>query len=234
MENRREIEQELQEMAPTIAALRHINPYRVPAGYFDSLAEAAVRGLNEPVFLPASANQAYQVPSGYFEGLAADVLGKIKAGESRSELDTIAPLLVTISRENVYTVPAGYFEEADFTSKAIRKEAKVFSLRIARRFTQYAAAAVMAGILVTGAFLFTNNNGVESVSSGLDNVSAADLEKYMDNPEHFVAAPAATSMATEQELEDVRTNIHTVSDEELTQYLKENAEGFESVVSAKE
>jgi hypothetical protein len=114
------------------------------------------------------------------------------------------------------------------------KEAKVITLRIARKWMQFAAAAVMAGILVTGAFLFTDDrsgieqtkNDIPDVSSEMNKVSEDELVTYLDNPEHIVAAPAATSLATEAELADVKNNLHQLSDEELNQYLKENAEAF--------
>jgi hypothetical protein len=242
MENRQEIEQELKEIGVTIAGIRSVNPYRIPAGYFDALPEMVLENVKTEAFLQAAGAGTYKTPTGYFDGLAADILGKIKAGdqlnEARVELAEIAPLLGGISRENVYKVPAGYFAGADFAAKAMQKEGKVITFRIARKWMQFAAAAVMAGILVSGAFLFTNDKpGTEienGVSSEFNKVSEADLEKYLDNPEHFVAAPAATSLATEADLAVVKTNIQNLSDEELNQYLKENAEPFETPLSEKE
>lgn len=247
MDMKENILQELQHTAPLLADISRLGPYQVPPGYFDGLSNAvlAITGMETMVFASAT-EPTFKVPEGYFEGLSANILQKIKSentmGEGMQELESIAPLLNTISRENVYTVPAGYFENADFAAAAkAKKEGKVITLRIARKWMQYAAAAVMAGILVTGAFIFTNDKSnlpVESdsavVSSALNKVSEADLVTYLDNPEHFVAAPAATSLASEAELADVKNNIRKVSDEELSQYLKENAENFETVVSEKE
>jgi hypothetical protein len=243
MENKQQIEQELQEIGVTIAGARLINPYRVPAGYFSTLPETVLAELRNDAFLQNANTGTYAVPSGYFEGLAANILDKIKTvdqlNEVRAELDEVAPLLNTISRQEIYSLPAGYFANVDFAAKATQKEGKVITLRIARKWMQYAAAAVMAGILVSGAFMFTNDRSglgdVENgVSSEFNKVSEADLVKYLDNPEHFVAAPAATSLASEAELADVKTNIKNLSDDELNQYLKENAESFETPVSDKE
>lgn len=243
MENRKHIEQELQEIGVNIAHIPLLNPYRVPAGYFDGLAATVLAEVNKEGFVAGDAAPTYQVPQGYFEGLAANILGRIKTGENLSEagaeLQELAPLLNTISREEVYKVPAGYFAGANFTEKAIPKEGKVINFRIARKWMQYAAAAVMAGILVSGAFMFTNDKpaveiSTDRVSSEFNTVSEADLATYLDNPEHFIAAPAATSLATEAELAEVKTNIQNLSDEELNQYLKENTETFEAGVSEKE
>jgi len=146
-------------------------------------------------------------------------------------------LLNTVSRAEVYTVPVGYFAGMDlsFSAKNVKKEGKVITLRIARKWMQYAAAAVMAGVLVTGAFLYTDTkNDLPDVSFELNKVSDIELVQYLDNPEHFVAAPAATSLASEAELVEVKNNIQKVSDEELNQYLRENAESFDVVASEKE
>jgi hypothetical protein len=177
---------------------------------------------------------------GYFESLSATILEKIKSNsiEIKRELDEVAPLLNTISKQQVYTVPDGYFAGLNAVDgiKKIKREPKVITLRIARKWMQYAAAAVMAGVLVTGAFLYTDNGNsdVVGVSYGLNKVSDTELVEYVDNPEHFVAAPAATSLASESELVEIKDNIQKVSDEELNQYLKENAEPFDIVASEKE
>lgn len=243
MENRSQIEQELAEIGVNIAASRFINPYRVPAGYFDALPGQVLSVVTTGAFLDSARTQPFRVPAGYFEGLAADVLGKIKTrevlNEVREELEEVAPLLNTISRNEVYKVPAGYFESAGFaTAMAGKKEGKVITLRIARKWMQYAAAAVMAGVLVMSAFVFTGNGPKRDdgniVTSEMNAVSEGDLEKYLDNPEHFVAAPAATSFATESDLAYVKTNIAQLSDDELNQYLSNNAEPFEPAVSEKE
>lgn len=243
MENRQQIEQELQEIGVNIAGFNAINPYRAPAGYFDNLPENLLAHVKTEIFLQSAGAESFKVPAGYFEGLATNVLGKINAAaelnEVRSELEEIAPLLNTMSREEVYKFPQGYFDTVDFAGKAIaKKEGKVVTLRIARKWMQYAAAAVMAGVLVTGAFMFTNDGPKRDdgniVTSAINTVSEGDLEQYLDNPEHFVAAPAATSFATESDLAYVKTNIQQLSDDELNQYLKENAEPFEAPVSEKE
>jgi hypothetical protein len=247
MENKADILQELREISPLIADFQSVNPYRVPEGYFTSLSVAIVEKIRIETVLGQASADTYGVPAGYFEGLSANILSKIKTGEAnnevRIELAEVAPLLNTISREQVYTVPSGYFEELDLTAAMkTPKEGKVVTLRIARKWMQFAAAAVMAGILVTGAFLFTDDRGslnqtktdIPDVSSEMNKVSEDELVTYLDYTEHIIAAPAATSLATEAELADVKNNLHQLSDEELNQYLKENAEAFEAPVSEKE
>ncbi len=240
MENRTEILQELRNISPLIADFHAVTPYRVPEGYFNVFPDLMLEKVRIEHFLAGGSASSFTVPAGYFEGLAANILGKVKSfssNEVRAELEEIAPLLNTISRAEIYRVPVGYFAELDLSSaiKNVKKEGKVITLRIARKWMQYAAAAVMAGVLVTGAFLYTDtNNDLPDVSFGLNQVSDTELVQYLDNPEHFVAAPAATSLASEAELVEVKNNIQNVSDDELNQYLKENAESFDVVASEKE
>ena len=251
MEDRQQILADLSGISPFMAEMELINPFTVPAGYFDVLATAIIKRIHaEDELMPGLANtNAYQVPSGYFDGLANYILSKVKqpnvtSNEVSTELEKIAPLLNTISKEEIYRVPAGYFEQPQFISSVIsqKKQAGVVRLKTARRWMQYAAAAVVAGILVTGAFLFTDNNSYLEyekfnhldVSSGLNKVSEDELVKYLNSPEHYVATtPESTISAGEETLSDVKTNIQLLSDEELDQYLKENTEPAETASPVK-
>lgn len=244
MENKAHILQELKDISPLIVDSQSVNPFRVPEGYFAAFPGIMLEKVRiEAVLANASANT-YGVPAGFFEEFSTNILSKIKSGEPvnevKAELDEVSPLLNTIGREQVYTVPSGYFEEMDLSAAMhTPKEAKVITLRIARKWMQFAAAAVMAGILVTGAFLYTDDRGKlneenPAVSSEMNKLSEDELVTYLNNPEHIVAAPASTSLASEAELVDVKNNLQKLSDEELNQYLKENAEPFDAGASEKE
>ncbi len=55
----------------------------------------------------------YLAPAGYFDGLADEILKRIKALEATTateELESLSPLLSTISKKMPHTVPAGYFD----------------------------------------------------------------------------------------------------------------------------
>lgn len=238
MENRQEISAELKEISPFLAKMAPVNPYALPAGYFAELPSAIKEKIRIEVGLQGGSGQAYQAPEGYFEGLAGNILAKIQqqpvlASEVRTELEAVAPFLNTLDKQHLYAVPPGYFEQADFatTARNKQKEGGIFNLKMARRWMQYAAAALVAGVLVTGAFLFSDKNDYAEyekynrldIPAELNKVSEEDLGKYLDNHEHFVTAPEITVPPT-QELADENEPIQTLSDEELDQYLKENAE----------
>lgn len=246
MDNRAYITEELSPIAPLVAGIGPKELYTVPQGYFASFADAMAERIRIESLLNQASVPVYEVPDGYFEQLPGSILTTIQsATEIKSELEEIAPLLSTIGKENVYGIPADYFVQADLARHARREQAvgaKRVSLRIARRWMQYAAAAVFAGILVTGAFLFTDNPAnIEEgkypsldLSSELDKVSEADLLKYLDNPEHVAAAPATVQLATEADMAEVKNHLQNVSDEDLKQYVTENAEVYEPVISEKE
>lgn len=230
--------EELKEIGPLLAAIGEvINPYRLPEGYFDELPHTILDKIRIEAALQKASAQTYQVPAGYFDGLSATILSRVKdadaVNEVRAELRQIAPLLDTLSKENLYAVPGGYFEQADFVTatQSKKKEGKLISLRFVRRWTQYAAAAVMAGVLVTGAFLYTDNNKNVAyekysnidISSELNKVSEEDLAKYLDKNEHYVTGSEVTASVTEDPT-DENEPVQVLSDEEISLYLKENAE----------
>ncbi|MCW3088867.1 MAG: hypothetical protein JWQ78_2253, partial [Sediminibacterium sp.] len=133
--------------------------------------------------------------------------------------------------ENVYAVPQGYFDAADFSAKARRGKAKVVKMNFARRWVQYAAAAVISGVLVTSAFLYTDNSTSAEynkysridVPAELNKVSEDDLTSYLDNNEHYAIA-AELNAPVNEDITDGNEPVQVLSDEELDQYLKENAE----------
>ena len=238
MENRQEISVELKEISPYLAKMAPINPYALPMGYFTELPSAIMEKIRIEVVLQGGSGQAYQAPEGYFEGLSENILAKIQqqpgaSSEVRAELEAVAPFLNTLGKQPLYTVPPGYFEQADFatTARNKQKEGGIFKLKMAGRWMQYAAAALVAGVLVTGAFLYSDKNDYAEyekfnrldIPAELNKVSEEDLGKYLDNHEHFVTAPEITAPAA-QELADENEPIKALSDEELGQYLKQNAE----------
>lgn len=113
MENRNDIWSELKELSPTIAAIEKINPFTVPRGYFNHLANDIFTGIvNEKGSHPNSF-AVTDVPAGYFDSLAGSILTKIKAEESpdaATEIIRLSPQLFRIKNKPVFEVPPGYFD----------------------------------------------------------------------------------------------------------------------------
>lgn len=235
-----DISNELKEISPVLSELGPVIPFKVPEGYFEGLSDMIIDKIQAEVISLPSVSESFQVPEGYFEQFSQSIIAKIKAAESdrneiEMELEEVAPLLNTISRKPVFTLPEGYFDSTDFASNStkVKSIAPVFSLRSARRLMQYAAAAVVTGVLIMGAFMFTDNGNINQqyeqykqidIPSGLNHVSDEALENYLSNPDHTSVHLTATANDQEEEILDVKSNIQNLSDDELTQYLNENAE----------
>lgn len=241
MEKKAEIRYELIEISPFWADMGQSIPYSLPQGYFQSLPAIVLEKIQDKsALLPNPANS-YTIPENYFTDLPGLILSKIQkqslgVNEVATELAEVAPMLNTISKQQVYAVPQGYFERTDFVaaSRITGREAKIVNLKSVRKWMQYAAVAVFAGVLITGAFMFTDNSGnyLEfeqykqlDVPAELNKLNEDELVKYLDNnQEHTVLTASEAQSANEEDLFDVKNNIQNLSDEELTQYLKENGE----------
>lgn len=242
MENRKTIIAELQAVAPLVAEISQVKLYTVPEGYFASFPAVMAEKIRVEEMLAQASAPVYEVPDGYFASLPAEILSRIQTNHTvREELDEVAPLLNTIDKGTPYQVPATYFAQADFARLARyqQPQARVVSLRLARKWMQYAAAALVTGVLVTGAFLYTDNPAniedtaykTVDLSSELTKVSETELANYLDNPEHAAVTNTITTLTNEEILTDVKNNLQQVSDDELKQYLTDNAESYEVLTS---
>lgn len=115
------------------------NTYRVPAGYFEGLAdqvlqrirviEAGEAGDISSVLNNISNKSSFTVPAGYFEGLADQVLNRVKLLDMESaseELSHLSPLLAGISKVMPNAVPAGYFDNiAEIATALVKNDDKV-------------------------------------------------------------------------------------------------------------
>ena len=104
----------------TVAGITPVNPYEVPIGYFEGLADrilARVKGKDElPDVLKELVSIPYKIPVGYFENFAAEILKKIRANEAgtaQEELEILSPLLSKLNKDKTlpFSIPAGYFNE---------------------------------------------------------------------------------------------------------------------------
>lgn len=246
MENKAQILAELKGIGPFLAEMVKANPYTLPAGYFTTLPENILEKIEIGGICKEPSTAIFEVPEGYFDGFTGNIFSKIQESQFtdnaiQSELAEIAPLLNTLSKKNIYAVPTGYFNRLAFVKPAREKETKMRSFTFAKKWTQYAAAAIMTGLLVTSAFLFTDNHkGANSkydnlnMPSELNKLSEAELVTYLDNPEHAVVTNTEPALSTaNQALADVKSTIQSVSDEELNQYLRENGDPADIIIPVK-
>jgi len=186
---------ELNELKSSLPAQVPENPYTVPSGYFETLAEQVMLKIKaseaktasdelqmvSPLLSGIAKKSPYTVPAGYFEGLEEKLMDGIRKSadyQTRDEeLREISPLLSGLKKEIPFSIPEGYFKS--LSVKTIRSEqeekshAKVISIT-ARKWLRYAAAAVVIGFVAFAGLKLLNKN-----SSGPENAEAR-IEKKLD------------------------------------------------------
>jgi hypothetical protein len=200
MYSRNPIEIELQEIAPALANANAVLPFQAPKGYFEALEPLAL--VQEPAFFGESALP-FQAPTGYFETMPEALMSRIKTHEAQ---DAVLEAHVPAPK----TVP-------------------VVQMVKARKWIMYAAAAMLTGILVTGAFLFSDQPvdqmkeqyQMEDLGAALDAVPDAALEQYLEDNQTIAVDEVLASPS--QKIPELNDHIQNISNENLNSYLEENS-----------
>ncbi|MEP6467023.1 MAG: hypothetical protein ABJB05_11995 [Parafilimonas sp.] len=181
-----------------IQSLPTVNPYLISAGYFEHFPEIVLDKLSVGSF-NSKQKDLFAIPEGYFDNLASNILKKVKqpvSGSVQQELNELSPYLSKIPKENVYSIPANYFDElkplTTSEHKEVKQETKIISMGSTTR--KWLNYAVAACIT---AFAFTGGYFLLSKKS---------------------ASGKNSVLATT----DVQKQISVLSDDEITNYLKDN------------
>lgn len=199
MENTIDILNELKELSPAVAAIRKVNVFTVPQGYFEYLATDIMTGIQTENGVNNAVPAFGDVPSGYFDMLAGSILAKIKTQETEdaaAEIRALSPMLYSIQNENVFEVPNGYFEGLSETVlDSVTTQVKVVTMkRRTAAIFKYAVAAAFTGVMALGVFKFTGGPAektelpayvtdglkVQDVDQELAKISDADIVKYLE------------------------------------------------------
>jgi hypothetical protein len=223
MENSQEILDELNTISPfwNLISRRHL--YKVPEGYFDQLPTH----IQSEILLNDEKAAQLTIPSGYFDHLSDAILDKIanRNNEFSEELETLAPLLNTIRKDNLHKVPDNYFENFTVNVKE-NKKATIVAWSGVRKWVSYAAAAMIAAVLVTGGFLYNYHNSSAYILKEIKNVSDEELNSYIKD---HVVALSEEKIELRGDAAHVKESLKLSTDAELQQYLNENAETYSEV-----
>lgn len=187
------------------------NPYEVPDNYFENLSSDILKrvktqGLSaqeeiesiSPLLSRLDKKVPFSTPEGYFDELTENTVAGTKAVDFvKDELELLSPLMRSLRKEQVYAIPAGYFEQlpAAILKRVTNQEpAKVVSMSFRKRVVRYAVAAVVTGIIVTAGLLFVNRNNS--------------------------IAPDSMAQSEDKLKKEALSNVHTLSDEELINYIE--------------
>ncbi len=226
MNTQKDIQDGLREINSNLP-FEHEKPvFTVPEGYFENFAvsvlskikdETASTLLSElkelsPVLAGISRKMPFAVPENYFTGFA---------DSAHAFTDALPETLSAIDKQLPYAAPDGYFTELpqQILSRIVAKpQARVISLNT-RKWTQYAVAAMVAGILVLSSIFYLNKETVnpatasqEWVAKKLKNVSNQDLEEFIQTTDINKEVAQMTNGEVRQMLSDV-------SDRELETFL---------------
>jgi hypothetical protein len=181
-------------------------PYSVPSGYFEA---------NAPLLCVARVNNPYTIPAEYFEGQV--------------------PLLA-IARNNPYAVPAGYFDEQATAGRvaAAMKDAveaggaKVIGIGVRRmNWLKYAAAAVVAGFIVTVGLLRIHTARDRQtvpidIAKTMSTVSDQELQNFLTVQGASFEQPVSSAATLGVNDNDLKALLGNVPDGELKQYMEEH------------
>ena len=246
------IKEEEPVLSPALQQAKQVT-YEVPQGYFDSLPATILNrikaeqtdGVNEeleilsPLLSQIGKRTPFSMPAGYFEELSENAVAGAQAIDFvNGTLENLSPLMSSLKNKQVYEVPAGYFEQLPgqvLQAAKAQQPAKVVSISFTRRVIQYAAAAVVAGIIAVAGWMYMSK-GTDKITPDkvemasvivpkpeLNKLSDEVLEKYLESQ---TAAPAETAAAAtdntanaEIDATDMKDMLADVSDEDLQQYL---------------
>lgn len=244
METRSTILNELNGISPTVAQAGATTPYQVPQGYFDGLAQAILNRIKtdsldatqevetlSPLLAGLNKKMPFSVPDDYFTELSGNVVGGVKAIDFvNEELEIISPMLQELRHKNVYKVPQGYFESlANNVLDKVneRKPAKVVAMNAGRRFMRYAVAAVIAGAMAIGGWLYfdnTNTTQQEQVATATIETMSDDSKLSDEEMADYLATetlPIAinTSVSEDMDATDIGEMLSEATEDELQQFI---------------
>ncbi|MEX6690802.1 hypothetical protein QTN47_25060 [Danxiaibacter flavus] len=241
MEDRKNIQEELREIAPLLQNTPKTNVFRVPGGYFTELPSLISEKTHTLQF--SNTRVPYAAPHGYFDDLPGIIMKKIaetSAVSSEEELSEIAPTLVTIGRKNVFSVPDNFFSALDITpyNKDVDEpQARIVPLK-RRNWYTYASAAIISGLILLGGFAWLKDNNYHhqfnkvkntDMQAAVSTISDAEISHFLD---HQVVMPEQGAASMEEFHEpDVNEVINNMSNQEIMEYLDNNKEPGETVVT---
>jgi hypothetical protein len=212
------------------------------AELFDESVADELAGLS-PVLSGIAKKTPFTVPDNYFNELSGNIIAGAEAVDMvNEELENLSPLMERLKPINVYSVPDEYFGElpgivlnkvldTEKTSipvgpSVIALGSRVIKGSFGRRIVQYAAAAVITGLMITAGFFFANRNTrqQEIVSiKGLEEKAAQTSDEEILNylaTQHLPLVDSLINIDPEIKADAILEMLANVSDEELQQYLQ--------------
>ena len=227
---------ELNELNSSLAGRAATNPYTVPAGYFDNLAErilfrikseGAISTEDElntlsPVLQNISRQMPYSVPDDYFGQLPERILA-LTEQTAAEELESLSPFLSGLKKENPYSVPQGYFENIAAPAEENQPAAKVVSLRRSKWMRLAVAAAFIGLMAIAGVKLFTSDkaakgDAIAGVKKDIKNLNDDQKDNLIDFLDVSMNTDETSTASADVRKTEVKNLLQDVSEEELSDF----------------
>jgi|GEM_PF-1013474 len=204
-----EMNENWQKQAPMLAVIEKENPFFVPSGYFEKMADQIQSQITVNQF--DTNNTILEIPENYFNKLEDQIFSAIKLEQ-----------LKETTASEIFTVPESYFNilEEKITSKIHTGNGNNSQSKVKAIFSTwitYAAAACIMAFIGVGIYLNTKSSDIESQFSQLP---SDDIINYLQLYSDAGDAPIILeSLDNEIELSDINSKI---SDQDIIKYLELN------------
>lgn len=221
---------ELKEIAPAVANLQKHHLYTVPNAYFTHLSDEILNLVKQDELFSNAKHNPYITPNGYFtdlhEKIAAKTFEQIQSSnEFIDELNEVAPLLNTLNKNNVYELPSDYFVK-EILPKSNNVSAKIVSFSNARKWINYAVAAVIMGIVGIGAVRYIGVKNTHFVlEKEVTKATDEEITSYLETQPHT----DASNVSIINEEHGAAGLFEGTTTDEINQYLNEQPETAESL-----
>jgi hypothetical protein len=241
MIKRDNILKELTELNSNLGTVTSQNVYVVPEGYFEGLAAnviariKAIKAVNaaeelsliSPFLSGLSKKIPYSVPGDYFNSIQKNNQFPVTETDklsAKDELEMLSPLLSNMSKEIPFTVPQDYFETLTDRTETKKPVAKVVSL-FKESWFRYAAAAVVAGIVILAGFLILNTDNVNVntdsyawVKKNIKKVSTEKLNEFVQMAEQEKLIQESF-VSSDNKIKEVKDLIKDIPESEIQSLL---------------
>lgn len=224
------------------------HPYTVPEGYFENFAGnmlGRVKAMEastlqeetealSPLLGGLNKKVPYSLPEEYFAELPGEIIAGVHAIDFvNHELETLSPVMAAAGKNNVYKVPDDYFNRLApaLLYKATHQPSGVVHAMFGKRIFRYATAALVAGVLATGAWVFLHNQSAGNTAdmAAMKKVSNAEMVQYLENnPVAFSESGVASGDLQE---EDIKELLADIPETELEQYINQYAISKNTVIN---
>ena len=236
MKNKNIIFEELKEISLLMVQINKSNVYSVSSSYFDEFFLNIIKKIRlmEELYNKAASVAPYRIPANYFTNLPQAIINKVSLSQKLSdevfeEIQSIAPILNTISKKPVYTVSADFFEKMQMPVMEVEKqEAKVVSISKWPKVFKLSAAAVIILFSGIGLYTITTKNTVSlafgnNARNKIKNLSKEEIVNFL---KFNIPAENVTTVSRYKLKNDnaIKSSLRQISDKEIEQFLKETGD----------